>query len=197
MNLLKTVATLDRFQGQQAPVILASLVSPTPGIMQDIWRSNTLTSRAQSKLHLVGRFTDWTTHPTPGVWLHALQAVQWEGGSGTVSWWVLREAAFVEKIVHGTIYRLAGGRGGHWLWKPWKRHKRAQDPWGYSPGSADQLLDFERILANTRKDEVSVRVKDPLGNIVKPRLLGVILPDFTEWALLYVLVEGDAQDLGD
>ena len=166
---LKTVATLDRFQGLQAPIILASLVSPTPGIMHDIWRSNTLTSRAQSELHLFGRFTEWTTHPTPGVWLDALQAVQWEAGSGTVSdtlelAWVLREAAIVERIVHGTIYRLAGGMAGHWLWKPWKRHKRARDPWGYSPGSADQLLDFERIRANTRKDEVSVCVKDPLGN---------------------------------
>ena len=58
VNLLKTVATPDRFQGLQAPVILASLVAKTPGIMQDIWRSNTLTSRAQSKLHLFGRFTD-------------------------------------------------------------------------------------------------------------------------------------------
>ena len=79
---------------------------------------------------------------------------------------------------------------GHWLWKPWKRHKRARDPWGYSPGSADQLLDFKRIMA-TRKDELSVRVKDPPGNIAKARLLGVILPDFTEWALPYVLVEDD------
>ena len=51
-------------------------------------------------------------------------------------------------------------------------------------------------MANTRKDEVSVRVKDPLGNIVKPRLLGVILPDFTKWALPYVLVEDNGQDLG-
>ena len=110
---------------------------------------------------------------------------------------VLREAAVVEKIVHGTIYRLAGGVVGHWLWKPWKRHKRARDPWGYSPGSADQLLDFERIMPNTRKDEVSVRVKHPLGNIVKPRLLGVILPDFTEWALPYFLVEDDGQDARD
>ena len=65
VNLLRTVATLDRFQGLQAPVILASLMSSTPGIMQDIWRSNTLTSRAQSELHLFGRFAQWTTHPTP------------------------------------------------------------------------------------------------------------------------------------
>ena len=46
-------------------------------------------------------------------------------------------------------------------------------------------------MANTRKDEVSVRVKDPVGNVVNPRLLVVILPDFTEWALPYVLVEDD------
>ena len=199
VNLLRTVATLDRFQGLQAPVILSSLVSPTPGIMQDIWRSNTLTSRAQSELHLFGQFAQWTTHPTLGVWLQALHTMQWEAGSGTVSdtlelAGVPREAATVEKIVHGTIYRLAGGVVGHWLWKPWRRHKRARDPWGYSPGSADELLDFERIMANTRKDEVSVSLRDARGNIVKPRLLGVILPDFTEWALPYVLVEDDGQE---
>ena len=201
-NLLRTLATLDRFQGLQAPVILASLVSPTPGIMHDIWRSNTLTSRAQLELHLFGRFTEWTTHPTPGVWLDALQVVQREAGSGTVSdtlhlAGVLREAAVVQRIVHGTIYRLAGGVVGHWVWKPWKKHKRARNPWGYAPSSADQLLNFERIMANTRKDEVLVRVKDPLGNIVKPRLFGVILPDFTEWALPYVPVEDNGQDSGD
>ena len=67
MNLLKMVATLDRFQGLQAPIILASLVSGTPGIMHDTWRSNTLTSRAQWELHLFVRFTHWTTHPTPCV----------------------------------------------------------------------------------------------------------------------------------
>ena len=65
--------------------------------------------------------------------MDALQAVQWEAGSGTESdtlelAGVLREAAVVEKIVHGTIYRLAGGQVGHWLWKPCKRHKRARDP---------------------------------------------------------------------
>ena len=96
VNLWKTVATLDRFR---------------------FWRSHTLTSRAQSQLHLFGRFTDWTIHPTPGVWIDALQAVQWEAGFGNVNdtfelAGVLREAAVVEKIVHGTIYRLAGGGGG-------------------------------------------------------------------------------------
>ena len=83
---------------------------------------------------------------------------------------------------------------GHWLLKPWRRHKRARDQWVYSPGSADQLLDFERIMANTRKDEVSVSVRDARGNIVQPRLLEVILRDFTEWALPYVLVEDDGQE---
>ena len=86
-----------------------------------------------------------------------------------------------------------GGVVGHWLWKPWRRHKRARDPWEYSPGNADELLDFERIMANNRKDEVSVSLRDARGNIVKPRLLGVILPDFTDWALPYVLVEDDGQ----
>ena len=186
VNLLRTVATLDRFQVLQAPVILACLVSPTPGIMHDIWRSNTPTSRAQSELHLFWRFTEWTTHPTPGVWLDALHAAEWEAGSRTVSDTlhlarVVREAAAVERIVQW--HNLPVGRGGvvgHWLWKPWKRHKRARDPWGYAPGSADQLLDFERIMANTRKDVVSVRVKDAQANVVKPRLPGVILRDFTQ-----------------
>ena len=123
VNLLKTVAPLDRFQTLQAPVILASVVSPTPGVMQDIRRSNTLTSRAQSEVHLFGRFTEWTARPTPGVWPDALLAVQWEGGSGTVSdtielAGVLSEAAVVEKTVHGTIYRWPGvwwgiGYGSH------------------------------------------------------------------------------------
>ena len=117
VNLLRTLATLDRFQGLQAPVILAFLVSTTPGIMHDIWRSNTLTSRAQSELHLFGQFALWTTHPTPGVGLEALHAMQWEAAFGIVSdtlelAGVLREAATVEKIVHGTIYWLAGGGGG-------------------------------------------------------------------------------------
>ena len=52
-------------------------------------------------------------------------------------------------------------------------------------------------MANTRKDDVAVHVSDPLGNVVKPHLLGVILPDFTEWALPYVDVEDDGQFMGD
>ena len=52
-------------------------------------------------------------------------------------------------------------------------------------------------MANTRKGDVALHVKDPPGNIVKPHLLGIILPDFTEWALPYVLVDDDGQVVGD
>ena len=111
---------LDRFQGLQAQVVLASLVSATPGIMHDIWRSNTLTSRAQSELHLFGRFTGWDVHAIPGAWIAALHAVQWEAGSCTVGTTfelarVLTEAGVVERVMEGTIYRLAGGVLGPWL----------------------------------------------------------------------------------
>ena len=82
--ILETVATLDRFQGLQAQVILAPLVTATAGIMHDIWRSNTLTSRAPSELHLFGRFSRWDKHPTTGAWIGALHALLWEAGSATV-----------------------------------------------------------------------------------------------------------------
>ena len=54
--ILLAVATLDWFQGLQAQVILDSLVSAVLAIMSNVWRPNTLTSRAQSELHLFGRF---------------------------------------------------------------------------------------------------------------------------------------------
>ena len=70
-----------------------------------------------------------------------------------------------------------------WLWKPWNKTKRARDPWGYAPGSADHLLDFECIMANTRKKEVALHVKDSLGNIVTPIPLEVTLPAFPDFTL--------------
>ena len=79
--ILFGVATLDRFQGLQAGVILASLVSDVPGIMSNMWRPNTLTSRAQSELHLFGRFTVLGEHPVPSAWIAALNAVQCIAGS--------------------------------------------------------------------------------------------------------------------
>ena len=38
------IATLDRYEGLQAPVVLASMVSSEPGIMKDVVRADTLTS---------------------------------------------------------------------------------------------------------------------------------------------------------
>ena len=52
--ILLEVATLHRFQGLQAQVILASPVSDIPGITTDIFCGNTLTSRAQCEHHLLG-----------------------------------------------------------------------------------------------------------------------------------------------
>ena len=63
--ILLEVATLDRFHGLQAQVILASLVPDIPGIMTGICRTNTLTSRAPSELHLFGRFVRGASTPRP------------------------------------------------------------------------------------------------------------------------------------
>ena len=54
---VQVIATLDGYQGLPGPVVLASMVSSEPGIMKDVVRSNTLTSRTQSELHLVGVVT--------------------------------------------------------------------------------------------------------------------------------------------
>ena len=115
--ILLAIATLDGFQGLQAQVILACLVSPTLGIMNDIWRANTLTSWAQSELHLFRRLAAWAQHPTPGTWIAALNAVQWEAGSATVGTTlelarVLREARVIDRVREGTIYRLGCVCGG-------------------------------------------------------------------------------------
>ena len=109
--IVLAIATLDRFQGLQARAILASLVSPTPGIMNDIGRANTLTSRAQFELHLFGRFAAWAQHPTPGARIAALSVVQWETGSATVGTTfevarVLRESGVIDRVKEGTIYWL-------------------------------------------------------------------------------------------
>ena len=69
--------------------------------------------------------------------------------------------------------------------------------WGNAAGHADQLLDWERIMANTRSKAPPVQVRDPLGNIVTPPTLEATLPDFNEWALPYVLVQDDGKDVGN
>ena len=60
---VQVIAAMDQYQGLQAPVVLASLVSPEPGIMKDVVQVNTLSSRAQSELHLFGPFLGWDESP--------------------------------------------------------------------------------------------------------------------------------------
>ena len=72
---VQTIATLDRYQGLQAPVVLASLVSSEPGIMKDVVRANTLTSRAQSEVHLFGPFFGWDQSPLTVGWLSGLRVM--------------------------------------------------------------------------------------------------------------------------
>ena len=57
---------------------------------------------------------------------------------------VLREAGFIDRVREGTIYSSQGSMVGHYLWKPWRKGKRAREPWGYAPGHAGRLLDWER-----------------------------------------------------
>ena len=72
---VQMIATLDRYQGLQAAVVLASLVSSEPGIMKDVVRANTLTSRAQSELHLFGAFLGWEESPLTAGWLSGLRVM--------------------------------------------------------------------------------------------------------------------------
>ena len=72
---VQMIATLDRYQGLQAPVVLASLVSSEPGGMRDVVRANTLTSRAQSELHLFGGFLGWEEPPLTAGWLSGLRVL--------------------------------------------------------------------------------------------------------------------------
>ena len=59
----------------------------------------------------------------PDAWIATPNAVQWEGGSGTVTGPVelarlLREDVLFPDVKEGTIYRKEGSVVGHWLWKP-------------------------------------------------------------------------------
>ena len=139
--IVSAIATVDRFQGLQAQVILASLVSPVPGIMSHVWRANTLTSRAQSELHLFGRFAAWAGHPTPRAWIAALNEVQWEAGSAavgsTLEWaGVFREVGVIDRVRQGTIYRLGGGAWGTGCVSLGRRARGHVTP-GAAPGHAD------------------------------------------------------------
>ena len=55
---------------------------------------------------------------------------------------------------------------------------------------SDQLLDWERIMANKRVGTLEMRLRLESGE-VEPIHLGVTLPDFTEWALPYILIKDE------
>ena len=106
-----------------------------------------------------------------------------------------QQPTFAQKEV-GVIYKFKGGGlgvVGQWLWKPWRKHAKALDPWGFSAPQSDQLLDWERIMANKRVGTLEMRVRLEVGD-VEPKHLGVTLPDFTEWALPYILIRDEDTD---
>ena len=202
---VQMIANLDRYRGLQAPVVLASLVSSEPGIMRDVVRANTLTSRAQSELHHFGAFLGWEESPLTAGWLSGLrvmvaelrkfpypddvQKVRLPG--------VMYQQPTLAQKEMGVIYKFKGGGGlgvvGQWLWKPWRKHAKALDPWGFSPPQSDQLLDWGRIMANKRVGTLEMRVRLEAGE-VEPKHLGVTLPYFTEWALPYILIRDEDTD---
>ena len=141
---VQTIATLDRYQGLHAPVVLASVVSSEPGIMKDVVRANTLTSRAQSELHLFGPFFGWDNSPLTTGWLSRLrvmadelrQSPSQEDVQRVRLPGVLYQQPTLAKPDVGVIYKFRGGGSGvvgQWLWKPWRKHAKAFDPWGFSP----------------------------------------------------------------
>ena len=61
------------------------------------------------------------------------------------------------------------------------------------PPQSDQLLDWERVMANKRVAALEMRLRLQSGE-VEPVHLGVTLPDFTEWALPYILIRDEGID---
>ena len=187
---MQTIATLDGYRGLQAPVVLASSVFPALGIMKDVVRTNTLTSRAQSELHLFGPFLGWDDSPLTAGWLgrlrpmaNELQQPGWsrEQVQGVHLLGVLNQQPVLSIQHEGVIYRFKGGTEGvvgQWLWKPRKRHKQAQDPWGFAPLHSDQLLDWQRIMCNRRSNTLEMQLRISTGDVT-PLHLVVTLPDFT------------------
>ena len=119
---VQTIATLDRYQGLQAPVVLASLVSSEPGIMKDVVRANTLTSRAQSELHLFGPFFGWEECLLTAGWLSGLRVMAaelWQSPSQEDVQrvrlpGVLYQQPTLAKPELGVIYKFKGGGWGWW-----------------------------------------------------------------------------------
>ena len=141
---VQVIATLDWYQGLQAPVVLASPVSSEPGIMKDVVRANALTSRAQSELHRLGPFFGWDQSPLTAGWLSGLRVMADEPRQSPSQEDVQRvrllgflyQQPTLAKPEVGVIYKFKGGGlgvVGQWLWKPWRKHAKASDPWGSPP----------------------------------------------------------------
>ena len=80
---------------------------------------------------------------------------------------------------------------GQFLWKPQKKHKHAQDHWGFAPPPHnDQFLDGERIMCHKRADTLEMQLGILTGDVTLLHI-GVTLPDFTEWALPYILIKDE------
>ena len=118
---MQTIATLDRYQVLQAPVVLASLVSSESGIMKDVVWANTLTSRAQSELHLFRPFFGWEDSPLTARWLSGLTVMAAELRQSPSQEDVLRvrlpgvlyQQPTLAKPEVGVIYKFKeGGVGG-------------------------------------------------------------------------------------
>ena len=121
---MQVIATLDRYQGLHAPVVLASMVSSEPGIMKDVVRANTVTSRPQSELHLFAPFFGWDQSPLTAGWLGGLRVMadelrqrqsQEEVQSVRLPG-VLYQQPTLAKPDAGVIYKFKGGGGGWWWW---------------------------------------------------------------------------------
>ena len=107
-------------------------------------RANTLTSRAQSELHLFGAFLGWEDSPLTAGWLSGLRVMaaelrnypsQEDVQKVRLPGVMYQQPTLAKKEV-GVIYKFKGGGlgvVGQWLWKPWRKHAKALDPWGFSP----------------------------------------------------------------
>ena len=104
--------------------------------MKDVVRANTLTSRAQSELHLFGPFFGWDQSPLTAGWLSGLrvmadelrQSPSKEDVQRVRPPGVLYQHPTLAQPEVGVIYKFKGGGGlgvvGQWLWKPWRKYEK-------------------------------------------------------------------------
>ena len=170
--------------------------------MKDVVRANTLTSTAQSELHLFGPFFHLENSPLTAGWLSGLrvmtadlrQSPSQEDVQKVRVPGVLYQHPTLAKPEVGVIYKFKGGGGWGWWGSGFgNRGGSMQKPLTLGdspPPQSDQLLDWERIMANKRVGTLEMRLRLQSGE-VEPKHLGVTLPDFTEWALPYILIRDE------